>query len=458
MAGNGRSDWDLQLSSLLPHSFPRRRRRIYPQGNPPPALNLFSKLGDDLLVEILIRLPNPRFSCRCKAVCKAWRCLISDPSFNRRFISHHQSRYEPAALCLPADDPQSILGFLPVPDKARPNLRVFDCFKDLLLCGFVEGTDNFTELKRSYFVCNPFRKQWIALPLVPEQPMGCVRMKAVLVCKPLSSSYYNLVQQLGDEPEQTIVYSEYRFCVVSFSEARVSGDKTLVLHVFRSNSRKWKRVLIRRSILFLMTNVVSWDGKVFWMHFDSSHRPVMLASFDPFLCKKPPCQMHLPSELWLALCNGRSIIAVSQGAFHIVILELEGVPFSTRNAMSVWRLEGDGEYWSQEYEMVFKKKQSPFWDGYQLKKWYVVDLHPDKPEILYFISLDNYAFSYNLRTREPGFFSLINLAQFGRPPRVFHPRVACWPTPIPNYEDLQGFYSGSLGSEQQQNNSSLNHC
>ncbi|CAI0463960.1 unnamed protein product [Linum tenue] len=59
---------------------------------PPPPLNLLSKLGDDPLVVILIRLPNPRSSCLSKTVCKSWRTLISDPSFDRRFISHHQTR------------------------------------------------------------------------------------------------------------------------------------------------------------------------------------------------------------------------------------------------------------------------------------------------------------------------------------------------------------------------------
>ncbi|CAI0458333.1 unnamed protein product [Linum tenue] len=58
---------------------------------PPPPLNLLSKLGDDPLVVILIRLPNPRSSCLSKTVCKSWRTLISDPSFDRHFISHHQT-------------------------------------------------------------------------------------------------------------------------------------------------------------------------------------------------------------------------------------------------------------------------------------------------------------------------------------------------------------------------------
>ncbi|CAI0412578.1 unnamed protein product [Linum tenue] len=113
---------------------PRKRRRLCSDGNPAPAM--ISKLVDDLLVEILIRLPHPRSAFLCKAVCKRWNSLISDPSssFTRRFISHRRSSNHPPppSLFLPSNDPQAILCFLPVPDGARPNPRVFDCFKDLI--------------------------------------------------------------------------------------------------------------------------------------------------------------------------------------------------------------------------------------------------------------------------------------------------------------------------------------
>ncbi|CAI0412488.1 unnamed protein product [Linum tenue] len=134
---------------------------------------MINKLGDDLLVEILIRLPHPRSAFLCKAVCKRWNYLISDPSssFTRRFISHRRSSNHPPppSLFLPSNDPQAILCFLPVPDGARPNPRVFDCFKDLILCGFAESSYGIAaELDRSYFVCNPFTKQWVTLPLAPK--------------------------------------------------------------------------------------------------------------------------------------------------------------------------------------------------------------------------------------------------------------------------------------------------
>ncbi|CAL1404712.1 unnamed protein product [Linum trigynum] len=148
---------------------PRKRRRQICSINPSPAA--ISKLGDDLLVEILIRLPNPGSACRSKSVCKLWNSLVSDPSFNRRSVSRRQSinEQEPPLL-LPSDDPQSIvLRFLPVPAEAREYFRVLDSFKDLVLCGFREAYSYRMkeEFSRLYLVCNPFTKQWIALPLAP---------------------------------------------------------------------------------------------------------------------------------------------------------------------------------------------------------------------------------------------------------------------------------------------------
>ncbi|CAI0400160.1 unnamed protein product [Linum tenue] len=85
------------------HECPPGKRREMDSKTADTPIN---ELGDDLLREILIRLPNPRFTSRCKPVCKQWNSLISNPSFRGRFISHHQRKNEsggePSVLILPA--------------------------------------------------------------------------------------------------------------------------------------------------------------------------------------------------------------------------------------------------------------------------------------------------------------------------------------------------------------------
>ncbi|CAI0416948.1 unnamed protein product, partial [Linum tenue] len=130
-------------------------------------------LGEDLLVEILIRgLPNPRSACRGKLVCKLWSSLISNPRFNRNFVSYHQITNQLNHPPMPSDPYELhliIRNFLPpMPKQVSDTITVLDCNQDLVLCGFWDVDPyQVRERSRSYLVCNPFTKQWIALPLAP---------------------------------------------------------------------------------------------------------------------------------------------------------------------------------------------------------------------------------------------------------------------------------------------------
>uniref|UniRef100_A0ACD5TBP4 Uncharacterized protein n=1 Tax=Avena sativa TaxID=4498 RepID=A0ACD5TBP4_AVESA len=65
----------------------RRRRRGYPHSPAAAPLDV-----DDLLIEILLRLPpQPSSLPRASLVCRRWRQLVSDPRFVRRFRLHHRS-------------------------------------------------------------------------------------------------------------------------------------------------------------------------------------------------------------------------------------------------------------------------------------------------------------------------------------------------------------------------------
>ncbi|CAL1369155.1 unnamed protein product [Linum trigynum] len=198
------------------HRPPTKKLRIRFKG-PEHAI---SRLGDDLMEEILIRLPNPRSASRCKPVCRRWNSMISSPSFNRRFVSHHQSKNREPPLLLPSDDPlsSSMLSFLPVPGEFRSKFIVWDSFKDLLLCGFKDwGTSIYFEMGRLFFLCNPFTEQWVALPLAPMRINSRYRTTEVkLVCEEIGNSNTSL--DMGDG--QAFVYSsDYRFRVLLAHEA-----------------------------------------------------------------------------------------------------------------------------------------------------------------------------------------------------------------------------------------------
>ncbi|CAL1359229.1 unnamed protein product [Linum trigynum] len=115
------------------------------------------------------------------------------------------------------DSGEAILSFLPVPDELadRWYFRIFDSFKDLVLCGFQETPRIHSEFSRSLFVCNPFTKQWVALPLAPEiaSSSRIGSFVARLVCEPLTCSS-NVELDLGEGRPPLVYCSAYRFRVL----------------------------------------------------------------------------------------------------------------------------------------------------------------------------------------------------------------------------------------------------
>ncbi|CAI0412798.1 unnamed protein product [Linum tenue] len=308
-----------------------------------------------------------------------------------------------------------------MPSKIGARFKVLDCFKDLVLCGFWDVDYDNSEQCRSYLVCNPFTKQWMALPLAPE--------KAKLVCEPRSSSNCNL--DLGDD--RVFVYpSEYRFRVVCI----YSHMKSVKLDLFCSESGKWtKEALVRPGHIKIGNkNVTSWNGELLWVYietrdFDAGRIDPVVAAWNPFRIDIPPTCIDVSAfyekERW--------DISVSQGALHVVALEERTVP----TCSSVWRLEEDRKSWKKQRETLLKTAVG---FNYKSKSSCLPFLHPNNPEVVFLHCRggpdDNAILSCDLRRGELEFFAKLEVlaCRF----TVLQPiRVACWPTPIPRYEELR---------------------
>ncbi|CAI0546812.1 unnamed protein product [Linum tenue] len=409
--------------------------------HPPPPPTTINKLGDDLLVEILIRgLPNPRSACSSKLVCKRWSSLISGPRFNRRFVSHGRETNPP----MMPDDPLELLriirGFLPpMPHGVVDTLRVSDCNKDLVLCGFCNHND---ELGRSYLVCNPFTKQWIALPLAPKKPVGYDEAVTRLVCEPCNPKKFDLGDD--DDDKAAFVYSsEYRFRVMCMYQV----DLTTKLDVFCSESGKWIRealVLkghIRRGCKRIIS---SSDGKLFWSYhkvedLEAGQINRLVAAFNPFRLDIPPTSIDVSAfsaKPWW-------VISVSRGALHVIAFEDNASPV---RRLSIWSLEEeDGKSWRKLCEGLVNETSKC--GNYQVDSCYLPILHPNKPEVVLFNWLagddTNAMLSWDLQRQEVELFAKLEGGTAVNRFVVFQPRVHCWPTPIPSYEELRGLYNGS---------------
>ncbi|CAN0853134.1 Putative F-box/kelch-repeat protein At1g15680 [Linum grandiflorum] len=428
------SDCDRRISEL--HRLPGKRRRISSEANLPPMT--ISELGADLLVEILIRLPNPRSASQCKLVCKPWASLISSPRFNRCFVSHHQTRNHPHMPANPYDLKSIILNFLPpMPCRVRNALRVLDCNKDLVLCGFWDVDCDDGENSRTYLVCNPFTKQWIALPLAPRKHVGYISPAARLVCEPLISKKLDL----GDG--QSFVFSEYRFRVVCIYQV-VDPKIAIKLDVFCSDSGEWTKdaLVCDGHVKIGIKCVISCNGELFWRYDEMNYmvnNPAkdLVAVFNPFRLDLPPTAVDASAFR----AYRRWFISGSQGVLHAIAIENKTVPVR----LSIWRLEEDCKSWRKQCEVLVNETSKCC--NYQVESCYRPLLHPHKPEIVLFNALGseekNAILSCDLRTQELELVAKVE----GKPDvcrlQVFQPRVPFWATLIPRYEELRGLYDGN---------------
>ncbi|CAI0546944.1 unnamed protein product [Linum tenue] len=307
--------------------------------------SIISTLGDDedLLVEILIRLPDPKSAIRCKSVCRRWNALVSAPYFSRRFVSHHQT-LPPAAAAAHNESEQPVLtisqvrrlisSFLPFPcgTESKFSVLVLDSVKDLLLLGFWDRETSDQELRRTHLVCNPFTKQWVALPLAPK-------MAARL-------SHYRWVVKLVCEP-----FDEFRV-VRMYNPMRTfrRGPAKVDVYIFCSRSGRWaKSVLTLDADLMCRgygayRRVVSTNGKFYWLV------QGVVVKWDPFRrdygttfpMLLEGCQLDSQMR-----CYGPWI---SEGAVHMVCEE------SMASMLSVWRLVEDGKgggCWRKQETVAF---------------------------------------------------------------------------------------------------------
>ncbi|CAI0407908.1 unnamed protein product [Linum tenue] len=328
-----------------------------------------TQLQDDLLVEILARLPDARSAFRCRSVCKRWRSLISDPLFRRRFVSHKQSSGGEQSLVLSSHDAQSVtMSFLPVPDDLRPYFSVLSSCEDLVLCGFDVSKKS---VRRTFFVCNPFTKQWVALPLAPAADRQAEKdcpLSTVIVCQ-------------SDGKGRALID---RFRVVCFSGSGHAPDVDL----FCSESGEWakyaldpnrclknKRLQLREQLLafnaewFLTT---AWfNGKLHWQTI-VGHK---IAVWDPFRPESPPTFIYGElvdlDQVW-----------ISQGALYMV---------NFTQFLYVWRLEErDGDITGRKLYASVLLKACKFVgsnsEKYSHLKWKlhgVCALHPNDPDIVF---------------------------------------------------------------------------
>ncbi|XP_050231788.1 F-box protein At5g07610-like [Mercurialis annua] len=192
--------------------------------------SLLHCVGDDLLCEILMRIPY-KSAFVCKTICKRWLLLISDPYFIARSVAFHHLRQEQQC---DDDQPALSLEFLPLYRRKKGPIIVVGSCNGLLLCIYGFNLHRASSLASSSsrfasFVCNPFTRQWAAIPGPPRVP-SCMGF----ICDP----YFEM-------NEQMCINSSCKFKVVAVPRFNTQTGDTTEFHVdvFSSETGKWAKVI-----------------------------------------------------------------------------------------------------------------------------------------------------------------------------------------------------------------------
>ncbi|PRQ19797.1 putative F-box domain-containing protein [Rosa chinensis] len=263
-------------------SFPAASKRTFFR-----ALNGTSidNLPDEVLIEILCRLPCYKFVSQCKFVSNRWCTLTSNPLFIRRFLSLQSDRKTNRTLINRRGE-EFLNRMSSSSQPLSPLFKRIMSFHGLKEEPVVEGTYNDLVLccaskyeQRDYYICNPYTMQWLPLPPPPQlvhyAPVG-------FTC---DLRYYNC-----NKENEVQLNAEYRCVVVRL--ILPCGQRfscKFKVQLFSSETGEWKESIVSSPSpvgveIAIDRKVISpfaYKGMLFWGDFGCERR--FLIGLDPFM-------------------------------------------------------------------------------------------------------------------------------------------------------------------------------
>ncbi|KAF7075274.1 hypothetical protein CFC21_080057 [Triticum aestivum] len=318
--------------------YPRRRRG---RGTRRVA-RTFSRLSDDLLVEIISRVPFKSTRC-CKCVCRRWRDVVSNPDHRKklprstlagffyrtghlccRTMNRHYKSLTGKKWCRGIDP---ALKFLPKYRLCDIHIDMLDCCNGLLLCRRQQTDYHGTT---DYVVCNPATKTWIAVP-------GTDRSRELRVAR------------LGFDP---VVSSHFR--VLEFAPTDDNDTHVKPLGIYSSEAGAWTH----RSDWKCPIDINKYSSSAFFrgVLYLSSYEDKVVAVDLEGNCRV----IHIPTLH--DSCIAREVY-VSQGQLYVVI--------SSDSELSMWALEDSStENWTLKHNLshlqLFGAEDSSYEQDYDI--------------------------------------------------------------------------------------------
>ncbi|TVU20781.1 hypothetical protein EJB05_30377, partial [Eragrostis curvula] len=369
--------------------------------------NPMDKLTDDLLIEILSRVPYRslrRFAC----VSRRWRALIADPHNHRKlpqtlagFFYHDYGRTLPYMACTgpPSIDP--CLSFLP--DRDREGLRLVDGCNGLLLCRCYRFA---AKEEFDYLVINLATEKCVAVPVSRRSSKKVVHM-ARLGFEPAISSHFHVFEFQLDWPENNNNEDDEN----SDGEDEEDGHgRVLGVEIYSSETGLWSfkqsnwsvdiklnpgfnSVFVQGMLYVVATSVI---GAV-----DMEGRTWRIIDFPK-------------SEKSPILGTDPGFIHLSQGKLHLANRD-----DTTRDKLVIWVLEdSNSEKWTLKHTVSFIRLVRKYHVRFGFDEFIVVAIHPDRNMVFFVFGRGKKLMSYDMDSREVHMISHLGQNCYGYLPYV----------------------------------------
>ncbi|XP_050222762.1 F-box protein At5g49610-like [Mercurialis annua] len=387
---------------------------------------------DDVLTEILHRIPCLKSAIQCQSVCKRWRSLISSNFFQNRFCQRNQSNYDQitreqefivkcynhhAVLMVPP--PIDVFDFEFSLDFIGQEWFTAGSFNGLLLCAIGEYWHY------QYMICNPITKQSVTLPPAPISDE--TRMERVFLGFVCDDSYRSFKVVRMVTPFDKIT-SELRVCVFSSETGQWSHSM-----VTTPTPIKWPQI---------PSPAVHHGGLLHWADIGWKYIVVYDIHNNKFLSV-----IHLPQDKYDPPQDG-------DGVFDgVVVQPMEGFGLCCGALcvaqviipgciLKIWQLN-EQRKWSLKQKVRLEECITAFGAFWLLNLWSstLIALHPYDFSIVYFGIEDGGILCCNLRTKSLKYAGQCNCHDSDERPEhhlydwkeTYSQCFPLWPPPVPQY-------------------------
>ncbi|CAL4943351.1 unnamed protein product [Urochloa decumbens] len=343
--------------------------------------NPAASLTDDLIVEILSRLPVKSL-CRFKCVSRHWRALISHPEHRKKlpqtlagvfYRSRDNTRFPQVTRHF------SNVWEIGMRTLVRPSLSFFpryesislilDSCNGLLLCRL----RSVTEISSSshiasfrYLVCNPATKSWVVLP-----NSGCGSNLRItrLGFDPAVSLRFHVFEFIENEGEDVVgvqIYSS-KTGTWSYKESEWDSETSLFYDGTRS---VFLNGLLHLVVVHSGVVAVDVEGKTWWKLTVPDYRidgdgwqPGFLGQYQGQLCYINECDYE--------------------------------------NDLSIWVLQDYAtDDWILKHHVSIQRLCEKVMNPYRSRFYHVITVHPDSNLILYIAGQENTLMAYHVGREE----------------------------------------------------------